>query len=173
MLKIVNEIDCEKVALEMDEYIHFNVEFGENDLFSPLYWRGGDGSLSLIEIGISEKEKKVRSITLTSVNKEKVIETEKNILSQLPETKGMVVCNTNCWFRTENFESNFKDELIEFHILLGDNYLSLIFESSEQIIRYVTNEKIRFGISENNAILSIDILDLSRKQIEIFRESIQ
>lgn len=74
-LILIEEKACENLTIDIDEYIPFIVEI-ESGLTPPLYWRGGDGELSLIEIGLNKNNGAVCSATLTKINPLNISETK-------------------------------------------------------------------------------------------------
>jgi hypothetical protein len=62
-MKLNKLVGCKDYTLNIDEYVPLNIEF--NSMCShPLYWRGGNGLTSLIEIGIDRVSGELKSITL-------------------------------------------------------------------------------------------------------------
>ncbi|AZK47330.1 hypothetical protein [Paenibacillus lentus] len=64
----ISEISCvKKENVEFDDYIPITVRWGANERSFDriLYWRTGDFKKSLFEMGISEQDGSLFSLTLT------------------------------------------------------------------------------------------------------------
>lgn len=59
-------------TIEIDGYVPFDIHF--NDKSPDLYWRGGNGQTSLVEIGLL-KTGELSTITLVSFSFHKLIQT--------------------------------------------------------------------------------------------------
>ena len=74
MLKKINISTYHYHLVEIDGYVPFDIHFNEK---SPdLYWRGGNGSTSLIEIGLL-KTGELSTIKLISYDPQLIIQTIK------------------------------------------------------------------------------------------------
>ena len=65
MLKVFKHEETKKENIEFDIYTPINIEFGVWNISKEptIYWRTGDFNGSLIEIGIGQYKKDIRSIT--------------------------------------------------------------------------------------------------------------
>lgn len=166
ILIVIEAENKEHETIEIDEHVPFNVEFGVNEMSPSLYWRGGDGKLSLVEFGL-KKTGVICSITLTSINSENVIQTDQPLTGNLSESNGLPVFDTTNWpINSNNFADNFQDEFtLKIKLIIGNDYLSLIFEKSGEPIRYIRNEQVRFGVTSHGLLSNIDIVELTHDQI--------
>lgn len=173
MLTVIEEESKEHETIEMDEYVPFSVEFGVSEMSPSLYWRGGDGKLSLVEFGM-KKTGAICGITLTSINSENVIQTDQPLTGNLPETNGLPVFDTTNWpTNSNNFADNFQDEFtLKVKLIIGSDYLSLIFEKSGEPIRYIRNEQVRFGVTSHGLLSNVDIVELTHDQISTVKSAV-
>lgn len=172
MLILKEEYVCTDISIDIDEYVPFTVEVNTPETSSPpLYWRGGDGKSSLIEIGLTRESGSVCSVTLTTINPNKVKETKLPIDAGLPEVSGMPVFDTSTWDSgSDNYSDNFQDEFgSEIGLILGENYLTLQFESVDKSVRYVKNNQLRFGIASNGMLSTLDIVGLTTDEINMLK----
>jgi len=142
MLNFENNLECESPILEMDDYIPFAVELG-SDSSQLLYWRAGDGKLSLIEIGLKAENGAVHSVTLTSINPRNVKETENSIKTDLIETYGIPVFDTSNWNTdSSSYSDNFRDDFsINCSLVIGQDYLALDFCDVDKPSQYIRNKR--------------------------------
>lgn len=147
--------------VEMDEYVPLDLAF---DIYepNPLYWRGGDGKTSLIEIGLSRNSGLLKSITLTNLRKEcsqKTLEP----LPSLPEKEGNAVFFVDNW--TGTYDDSFDTD---FTLATGLSYVSISFDKLAPSIEYVVNNQIRLGINQQRELASIVLTNLTESQTELF-----
>jgi len=171
MLKVNKILSCTNVSIEVDKYVPFTVEFESYDSSPPLYWRGGDGRISLIEIGLSRKTGAIRGITLTSLGSENISRSDNELLEiYLPEIKGLPAFDITDWPRGNNFTNNFLDEIpSNFWLLIADDHASLVFDNSVNLECFILNGDIRFGISANGKLSSIDLFGLTQQQLSVIK----
>lgn len=170
MLRLIDIRESKTVSVEVDEYIPFVAEFESDILSPPLYWRGGDGKRSLVEIGLERQSGIIKSITLTAINPSKVKQTEQKLISGVPEVAGCPIFDISTWSNKEegDYSSSFMDEMsLLFSLTIGRNYLSVNFEKTDKIVRFIRNAAIRFGITERGELTSIDLLNLTDQEIGI------
>lgn len=134
---------------------------------------GGDGKLSLIEVGLRE-DGEIFSITLTSISQKNVVQTNQALADSSLETKGLPVYYIDGWrCRKGNYADGFHDEFdSEFTLTVGDDYLSLAFKKIGFPVRYIRNEKVRFGLSVDGYLSTIDLMELAEGQMEVVASSI-
>lgn len=172
MLIIREENTCVHISVDIGEYVPFTVEINSSDLSpSPIYWRGGDGKRSLIEIGLDKKSGSVCSVTLTAIDPKKIKETTQPVNTNLPETYGMAVFDISTWgSESSSYFDNFQDEFgSDLILMLGEDYLTLKFENVREPVRYVRNNQLRFGVASNGMLSSLDILGLTEDEINRLR----
>jgi hypothetical protein len=172
MIKVIDINDkCENANISIDDYIPFSIEYDSSYFTEIFYWRGGDGKLSLVEIGIIRQTGTFKSIVLTNINQKDVIQYDKVIPINLFTIEGQPICDLSKWNSTMNYSDTFIDEFdLTIKLLVGLNFISLIFSNTFDIARYIQNNNIRFGIASDGSLITIDILDLSENKIEILRK---
>ncbi len=172
MLTIKEEKNSEQESVEMDVYIPFSAKFGTDEV-SPIYWRGGDGKLSLVEIGLKE-DGEICSVTLTSINQKNVALSDRALPNGAIEKEGLPVFDTTGWpCDLKDFSDRFQDEFdSEAMLTIGRDYISLAFSKAGNPVRYIRNERVRFGIASNGDLASIDLTELTQSQIELVKSAI-
>ncbi len=171
MLNVFQKGFLKEVSIVTDKYIPFTLSFGDKNLFlPPLYWRGGDFKQSLIEIGFAEKTGILQTLTLTSINPKNISETSEKLTSGNDESLGILVCDATLWDKSsDKFENRFIDEAIDFKVKIGQDHLSLVFESSNKVDQYIINQSVRFGVCKNNNLVSINLLELKSDQLFLLK----
>jgi hypothetical protein len=177
MIKIIKEEQYSgRTTVRIDEYVPFTVEYESNEPSTPLYWRCGDGKLSLVEIGFNKKSGIIISVTLTSINSKNVIKTNQPLKTDVIEVKGLPIFGINIWAETNSndYSDSFKDEFNSgIQLLIGNDYLSLVFEEADRPVRYIRSKNVRFGVSSEASLSSVDIYGLNQRQIEIVKTAIE
>ncbi len=172
MLKLKKIEACKSPIIEIDEYVPLTIEFGPKSI-SPLYWRGGDGSLSLIEIGLCKNSGAISSATLTSIAPAYVMETMEPIESTLPETEGIVVFDISEWNRDTNaYSDNFRDDFgSSFHLLIGDSHVVIVLAKDNKPAQYIKNGQVRIGVSPSGVFSTLEVTQLTANQVELLRRA--
>ncbi|ENW06300.1 hypothetical protein [Acinetobacter beijerinckii] len=157
MLKRINISTYHYHSVAIDGYVPFDIYFNEK---SPdLYWRGGNGSTSLIEIGLL-KTGELSTITLVSFSCHKLIQTGKNLFSSDLAQVYLPIFDVSSWSNDSNdsddFSSRFKDAFdTEFQLSMGKNYIELVFLPLENTIEYVRDCNFSFGFNVNKELTSL------------------
>ena len=157
--------------VEIDGYVPFDIHFNEK---SPdLYWRGGNGRTSLVEIGLL-KTGELSTITLVSFSCHKLIQTGNNFSSSDSTQVYLPIFDVSSWSNDSNdFASRFKDAFdTEFQLFMGKNYIGLVFLPLENTIEFVHDCNFNFGFNVNNELTSLHILNIDEVKMKLFRESL-
>lgn len=170
MLKILKVLTSSKSIVEVDEYVPLTILFEPKDSSATIYWRGGDGKFTLVEIGLSKNTGAVNSVTLTSVSSESV-----HSVLRSPEIggdwiEGMPAFDTSCWSEDGDFSSRFIDDFNgEFRFIVGDNNVSLNFGRADSIARYVGSGDVFFGVSSEGVLLSLELMRLDDQKMSVLK----
>ncbi|VXA56488.1 conserved hypothetical protein [Acinetobacter proteolyticus] len=171
MLKRVDISASHYHAIEIDGYVPFDIHFNEK---SPdLYWRGGNGHTSLVEIGLL-KTGELSTITLVSFSSHKLIQTGKNLFFSDLAQVYLPIFDVSSWSDdSDDFSSRFKDAFdTEFQLSMGKNYIELVFLPLENTNEYVRDCNFSFGFNVNNELTSLQILNIDEVKMKLFRESL-
>lgn len=171
MLKRINISTYHYHLVEIDGYVPFDIHFNEK---SPdLYWRGGNGRTSLVEIGLL-KTGELSTITLVSFSCHKLIQTGKSLSSSDLAQVYLPIFDVSSWLDdSDDFSSRFKDAFdTEFQLFMGKNYIELVFLPLENTIEYVRDCNFSFGFNVNNELTSLQILNIDEVKMKLFRESL-
>jgi len=174
MIILKDIVECERQTLEMDEYVPFTIEFGSKPL-QLIYWRGGDGALSLIEIGINMKSGAIHSVSLISINPMDVSEAKEKNTKNLPEKIGLPIFDMSNWNvnDTSEYSDRFQDEFCsDVSLIIGGNFIVVSFKKAEVPVKYVRDEQVRFGFSQKGELSTLEINGLMHGQIEALKRSI-
>lgn len=66
----------------------------------------------------------------------------------------------------DNFEDSFGSEIT---LIVGGNYLTLQFDGIEKPVRYIKNGQLRFGITSDGKLSTLDIINLTEDQINLLK----
>ncbi|CAM4301679.1 hypothetical protein SESI111939_22800 [Serratia silvae] len=174
MIMLKNIVECDSQTLEMDEYVPFTIEFGSKPL-QLIYWRGGDGTLSLIEIGLNMKSGAIHSVSLVSINPMDVSETKEQYTKSLPEKIGLPIFDITDWNvnDTSEYSNRFQDEFCSgISLAIGSNFLVVSFKNAEGPVQYVRDDQVRFGFSQKGELSTLEINWLMEGQIEALKKAI-
>ncbi|MCY6413209.1 hypothetical protein QTA56_13910 [Acinetobacter sp. VNH17] len=158
-------------SVEIDGYIPFSICFNEK---SPdLYWRGGNGQNSLVEIGLL-KTGELSTITLVSFSRQDLIENHKDLFYNESKKTYLPIFDVSFWMvNTENFSNIFIDKLSsELRLFIGKNYVEVTFLPLESAIDYVKDSNFGFGFNDDE-LVALQILNLEENRINLLRESLQ
>ena len=166
MLKVFKYEETKRENIKFDIYIPINIEFGEwNILKEPtIYWRTGDLSGSLIEIGIGQYNKEVRSITLTIC---------KNVyqIDYIPE-KNLKILKGSPILELENINGQlYTDEKEILEVYIGIKSITIIFSKNE-IKECLQNENVRFYIDDNKSFVGLSVNNISEENKATIKQAL-
>ncbi|ENQ3107218.1 hypothetical protein ACEOWJ_003289 [Bacillus cereus] len=165
MLKLVDLIDIQKCNIEIDYYVPFSVEIGEQKTYveNKVYWRTGNIQNSLLEIGLGEKTGTLRSITLTAVNQSKLEE------MPLQEIK---VIEGNPIFDISMINGNIFDYKAEFNVYLGENDITILLGSVDKTKTIVEINRVEMGFNSEEELQFIKIKELVKEEYSELKASL-
>ncbi len=167
MLKVNKIRESQKISINYDAYIPLEIKFGDWDLEkeSTQYWRTGDFQKSLIEIGLGEKKKEIRSITLIMCNN--VSQTKTNCTQTDNITIGCPVLtlerpNTDIYIDEKGFLS----------VQLFENSLSILFDTI-QPRSIIKNNEVEFLLNNENQCIGFRVQNIDALNMNILRETLR
>ena len=167
MLKIFGYEEMKKENVEFDIYVPINIEFGKWNVSDEptIYWRTGDFSSSLIEIGFGKYKKDIRSVTLTICkNVYEIDNCNENIFNKI---KGCPI------FELENINDEiFIDEKGEIKIYIGRTSVSIIF-SDNKISYYLENSNVDFYLDSNKSLIGLRVNNISDDNKAILKKALK
>lgn len=167
MLKVVKYEEVKKENIEFDIYTPINIEFGVWNISKEptRYWRTGDFSDSLIEIGIGKYKKDIRSITLTICKN--VYEVDNYSENNFNIFKGSPI------LELENINDEiYTDEKGILEVYLESKSVSIIFSGNE--IKYcLQNNNVDFYIDNNKTLVGLRVNNISEGNKSILKDSLE
>ncbi|WP_223696183.1 hypothetical protein [Escherichia fergusonii] len=127
MLILENKTNAKDVIVNIDEFLPFDISFGNVDE-QCLYWRGGDGKSSLLEIGLNMYNGEVSNITLVAINSSEINMTDDILENSHPEIQGSVIFERDAWLNKNivEYSSRFIDDFdCKFKLIIGNDYIKL------------------------------------------------
>lgn len=158
MLQITGFLPSLPEVVDTDPYVPINIAWGNpsNSVDTLIYWRSGDLSRSLIEIGLDARGV-IRSLTLVMVPQ---VSTNSSTPIEITEQLGLPICNIEKWESKTHY-----DDPHPFSAAVGRNHLSIEFENSSRAKSLIISGQTRFGIDSQGRLCYIDVIGLSENQI--------
>lgn len=176
MLKIKEEIECLATSVDFDEYVPITVEFESNSLLPPIYWRVGDGKLSLMEIGLTNHSGAIHSVTLVNIKADSVRRLSEEYKICVSEKEGAPTFDLSAWQSSKpanGFANNFLDDFhVDLELTIGKNFITISIADDMLPTRCIKNNNVIFGINEDGALTSIDIVNIHPKDIKILSSTV-
>lgn len=180
MIKIKEETECVGTSIEFDGYVPFSAKFECDFPSQPFYWRVGDGRYSLMEIGFVRESGAIHSITLVSIKKENIHLHDDTYSYENYSIKAscLPVFDLGNWSDhkykvSRNFENNFIDDFnLDFDLIIGKDYLSVLFPENDKPAEYLKNSNVIFGIGRDGFLASISIVDISDKDMICLKSAV-
>lgn len=166
MLKVFKYEEAKKENIEFDIYTPINIEFGVWNISKEptIYWRTGDFSGSLIEIGIGKYKKDIRSITLTICKN--VYEVDNYSENNFNIFKGSPI------LELENINDEiYTDEKGILEVYLESKSVSIIFSENE-ISYCLQNENVDFYIDDNKSLVGLRVNNISEENKSILKDAL-
>ncbi|SEJ73854.1 hypothetical protein SAMN04488127_2629 [Bhargavaea ginsengi] len=168
MLKVRDYCPPKFTKVEVDLYIPLTIEFGTWNVSEEpiIYWRTGDFKKSLIEIGVGKDLGDIRSITLTVCENVYKEDYEHSYLSDPERVVGLPIIHSN----HENDEI-YRDERGTLEVFLGGSTLYIKLSENE-VVSYIQNEPIEFGIDHEDRVCGILIKEINESEKSILIEAL-
>ncbi|MFD3445719.1 hypothetical protein ACFDTO_14070 [Microbacteriaceae bacterium 4G12] len=167
MLKVFKYEATKKENVEFNIYIPINVEFGVWNISEEptIYWRTGDFSGSLIEIGIGKYKRDIRSITLTICKN--VYEVDNYTEDNFNKFKGSPILeleNTN--------DEIYTDEKGTLKVYIESTSVSVIF-SDNKISDCLENGNVDFYLDDNKSFIGLRVNNISEENKTTLKEALE
>lgn len=99
-----------------------------------MYWRGGNGKSSLVEVGLNMYSGEVSNITLANIDSGEINITDEMLANNLPEIQGSVIFQTSEWLNKDisEYSNRFIDDFdCNIKLIIGSNYIKLLFKKQQ------------------------------------------
>lgn len=168
MLKVRGYCPPKFTKVEVDLYIPITIKLGTWNVSEEptTYWRFGDFNKSMIEIGIARNSGDLRSITLMICENVYKKDYEHPGLCDPDRLVGLPVIHSN----QLNGEM-YNDEKGTLEVFLGGSTLYIKLSESE-VVSYIKNEPIEFGIDHEDRICGILIKEINEREKSILIEAL-
>lgn len=166
MLKVFKHEETKKENIEFDIYTPINIEFGVWNISKEptIYWRTGDFSGSLIELGIGKSKKDIRSITLTICKN--VYEVDNYSENNFNTFKGSPI------LELENINDEiYIDERGTLKVYIESKSVSIIFSENE-ISDCLQNDNVHFYLDANKSLLGLRVNNISEENKAILKDAL-
>jgi hypothetical protein len=164
MLKIFKHEATKKENIEFDIYTPINIELGVWNISEEptIYWRTGDFSGSLIEIGIGQYKKDIRSITLTICKN--VYEVDNYSENNFNIFKGSPILELE-----NNNDKIYTDEKWRLKVYIESKSISIMF-SENKINGCLQNDNVDFYLDDNKSLIGLRVNNISEGNKAILKE---
>lgn len=167
MLIIKNVVNCKKCDINIDYYVPFTISIECEDRYgAKTCWRTGNFKNSLIEISLDARSGVLRDITLISIDKAVLLDT---ILENINDVES----GTPVFLLEGNIKNGIYDHLMNFTVFLGLDFIMVELEEDSCICKFIELERVRFGIDNNNKLVSIIIKELTEFEYEELKDSLK
>lgn len=166
MLKIFKYKEMKQENIEFDIYTPINIEFGIWNISKEptIHWRTGDFSSSLIEIGIGQYKKDIRSVTLSICKN--VYEVDHYFQNNINIVKGSPIVDL------ENMNNEiYIDEKGVLKVYIESKSVSIVFSENE-ICDCLQNNNIEFYLDANQSLIGLRINKVSEENKLILKEAL-
>lgn len=164
MLQIIGFTAFLPEVIETDLYVPINVVWGDpsNSGDNLIYWRSGDISRSLIEIGLDTRGA-IRTLTLVMVPQ--IVSNCVSTIEPVEQQIGLPICNIDKWE-----SKTYYDDPHSFYVTVSESHLSVTFENSNRIKSVLVSGQTRFSMDSDGFLCRIDVTGLSKNQMSIITE---
>jgi len=160
-------------SIEFDEYIPFTVDFENKPISSPIYWRVGNGTTSLLEIGINKDSGQIASLCLTCMDVKHISLVDKGFLTDLPCEEGIPIADITNWDCVD-FANKFIDDFSKnIKLEIGNGYLLLSNLNINKPKKLVTHEDIIFGFDDELNLSEIILVGISDEDMRKIKLSVE
>ncbi len=168
MLKVVEYKEIQPVHIEYDIYTPVTVEFGTWNISkeSTIYWRTGNFTKSLIEIGIGKDTGDLRSITLTLIEKVQELKYLNFDMENVPMNKGLPKCQIK-----QYSGETYIDEPGMLDVYIGNDKVLILF-SNKKPKSMIQNNKLVFILDANNIVCGIVICSMSEHEKKVLEAAL-
>ncbi len=167
MVKVSIEQTNIKEEVIIDPYIPFKIKFGHfyswEDL--PRFVRYGDFKYSMLEVGYSAERGIIQSVALISA--EEIHLNQKQKFNTEKHEEGLILFNTKDLGEKLSTEINSKVVVSTF-----ENEI-VIKICEDEVVRFVNNNRVNFGLNKYNELCCLFISDLSEKEVNKLNLSLE
>jgi len=164
MLQLKRIDNCSSIIIEFDSYIAVKIIFG-TDIYwiDPIaYWRSGDFTNQLVEVGVSEKIGVIRKITIVDIKK---IILENKSFPRIQLKQGIPV------FDSLNYDKNLLfDEIGPLEMFVGKEKLQVLFSHNKIIFGLVCDRVICLFDKDNN-FCGFEVSNITDKEMNTLKEN--
>jgi hypothetical protein len=163
-MKLVDSAPSEPGSVNIDPYVPLQAQWGTSD--SPLvYWRTGDLSRTLLELGIDSRTGVIRSLTLVLPGRVGLARPT-DTLAGMASVPGLPVTDIL------GAREMYLDEPDSLLVLRGRGRLVFVMGERRPIHRVITAGRVRFGADASGRLAIIEVADLEPGEEKSLREGL-
>jgi hypothetical protein len=163
MIRVTEVPNTTDPIVTFDRYIAFSIEWPSR--WGPLYWRGGNFTRSLIEVGFDEVSGIITDVILTAL----VQRRPATRLSQhnVPRRPGVPRADPRQW-DTTTFEDHRIDEVTPLIGEIQDGAITILLTEQVLPAYELVSGRVRCGVTEDGALCSIRVDEVTPEEYEQF-----
>jgi hypothetical protein len=165
MLRVTETPGVKDPIVVFDPYIAFSIKWEDTPWRPPVYWRGGNFSTSLIEVGFDETSGVIRKVTVTLLPQRRIA----TRLSQhnVPRRPGVPRADPQQW-DTTTWEGHFIDEITPLIGEIQDGAITILLTEHVLPVYELVSGRVRCGITEDGDLCSIRVDEVTPEEYELF-----
>jgi hypothetical protein len=148
-----------------DEFLYvFSVSWNWNNFASGqnLWWMVRSGNMTLLEIALKGLALFIHHICLVTIQSDWItIQDDMCLKLAVPEERGLPICK---W--EEKGGGIYADEVSELRLCISCEDIVIRFMPQTQIVRFITTDRVRFGIDADDHLTAIQVTQLTPDEIE-------
>jgi hypothetical protein len=169
MLKVTGiHRDVTSETIETDDYVFSifwnNFSSGENK-----WWMIRSGQMTLMELAAKGSTNFIHHICLVTIQPDWIsIQDDICLNLGVPEERGLPVCE---WEDQTGDSPQYAHKSAELRLCIGSEGILIQFMPQTQIVRFITTDRVRFGIDFDNHITAIQVTQLTLDEIEAVKST--
>lgn len=171
MIRIVDIAPPVEERIAFDPHVPITIEWHHESVGDVLYWRGGDFSTSLAEVGFDSLSGVLRSFTLTAVVKR----AERASIISVREGSqriGLPQCDPGLW-SDRTFADRFRDEQTPLSVSVAADAVAVRFGASSSREEVLRAGRVSFLLTADRELCGIEVHDLTSEESLVVRTLVE
>jgi hypothetical protein len=168
MLNVTGLLPVAETTVEVDAYVPLSFRCRPYAGSPPLYWRTGDFGTQLLEVGVSEHNGAICTVTVNGFGD--AVEEEKEV-SHLT-IAGLPLCDLAAWSAGQSvpksdYEQRFRDEPYRYKVWIGKRHVRLELHPHLTVVRWLAAGRMEFGVDNSDSIIALYFSNLNDDEMKI------
>jgi len=170
MLRVLGCQNIDICSVLMDDHIPVRFECGQRT-DAPLYWRTGNFSSSLIEIGLTRETGAICRVVITSIDPSAVSNND-TVPRCSNRLQGVPLCDVSAWPSESqllnSFGARFKDEPGPVAINVAEDNIGIWLSSTRSLRTMYDVGQVTFGVDEDGLLIYLSFGELKDWEMDVF-----